>query len=119
VVRAEVADNFRSPKIIVFKYKAKVRYRKFNTHRQDLTRLVIRDILPTGVPETAEEETTAAPPAPVGAEGVAPVAAEPTGPVEVVEVGPEPARLDVVEAPTETVAPEVVEVDDLPGPAEE
>lgn len=61
VVRAEVADNFRSRKIIVFKYKSKVRYRKFNTHRQDLTRLRIKNIWPTGVPETTEEENTTEP----------------------------------------------------------
>lgn len=59
VVRARVASNFRSPKIIVFKYKPKVRYRNFNTHRQDLTRLVIKEILPTGVSEEAEGTTGA------------------------------------------------------------
>ena len=45
VVRARVSGNFRSRKQIVFKYKSKVRHRVFNTHRQDLTRLVIKEIL--------------------------------------------------------------------------
>jgi len=48
-VRAKVSGNFRSRKIIVFKYKSKVRYRRFNTHHQDLTRLVIKEIV-TGAP---------------------------------------------------------------------
>lgn len=46
VVRARVAAQPRSRKIIVFKYKPKVRYRRMNTHRQDLTRLVIKEIVP-------------------------------------------------------------------------
>jgi large subunit ribosomal protein L21 len=45
VVRAKVSGNFRGRKLIVFKYKSKVRYRNFNTHRQDLTRLVIKEIV--------------------------------------------------------------------------
>ncbi|MGH2460169.1 MAG: 50S ribosomal protein L21 [Chloroflexota bacterium] len=45
VVRARVADHFRGRKVIVFKYKPKVRYRRMNTHRQDLTRLVIKEIV--------------------------------------------------------------------------
>lgn len=52
-VRAKVAANFRSRKIIVFKYKNKVRYRRFNTHRQDLTRLVIKQIVPDTTAEVA------------------------------------------------------------------
>ncbi|HEX5414088.1 MAG TPA: 50S ribosomal protein L21 [Chloroflexota bacterium] len=57
-VRATVAENFRSPKVIVFKYKSKVRYRRFNTHRQNLTRLKIEEIL-TGAPRAATTETAA------------------------------------------------------------
>ncbi len=45
VVRARVAAHPRSPKIIVFKYKPKVRYRRMKSHRQNLTRLVIKDIV--------------------------------------------------------------------------
>lgn len=43
-VAAEVVDQHRGPKIIVFKYKAKVRYRRKTGHRQSLTRLRIREI---------------------------------------------------------------------------
>lgn len=44
-VRAEVVSQFRGEKIIVFKYKPKKRYRRKIGHRQDLTRLAIREIL--------------------------------------------------------------------------
>jgi large subunit ribosomal protein L21 len=43
-VVAEVVDQGRGPKIIVFKYKAKVRYRRKTGHRQPLTTLRIREI---------------------------------------------------------------------------
>ena len=44
VVRARVLDQHRGPKLIVFKYKAKKRYRRTLGHRQDLTRLAIQEI---------------------------------------------------------------------------
>src|SRR5438552_11281881 len=77
VVRAEVVEHARGEKIIVFRYKSKVRYRRKTGHRQALTRLRITDILLDGqssLPaplvaalvevEVAEpvEESTAAPP---------------------------------------------------------
>jgi large subunit ribosomal protein L21 len=57
-VVAEVQDQFRGPKIIIFKYKAKTRYRRKNGHRQSYTRLHVQDII-TGQgpdPEPAPEE---------------------------------------------------------------
>ena len=60
VVRARVAAHPRSRKIIVFKYKPKVRYRRMRTHRQDLTRLVIQEIVSGAEaepsPEVAEDK---------------------------------------------------------------
>lgn len=44
-VVAEVVDQIKGEKIIVFKYKAKVRYRRKTGHRQRLTRIRIKDIL--------------------------------------------------------------------------
>jgi large subunit ribosomal protein L21 len=44
-VVAEVVDQHRGPKIIVFKYKAKVRYRRKTGHRQSLTTLRVKEIL--------------------------------------------------------------------------
>jgi large subunit ribosomal protein L21 len=58
-VRAKVSGNFRSRKIIVFKYKNKTRYRRFNTHRQELTRLVIKEIIPTAAEEARSEDAEA------------------------------------------------------------
>src|ERR1700720_4183937 len=75
VVRAEVLAHFRGNKIIIFRYKSKVRYRRKTGHRQSLTRLRITDILVDGAsslraeddapagtpePEAATEETTEA-----------------------------------------------------------
>jgi len=45
VVRAEVIEHGRGEKIIVFRYKSKVRYRRRTGHRQALTRLRITDIV--------------------------------------------------------------------------
>ncbi|MBV9168856.1 MAG: 50S ribosomal protein L21 [Chloroflexi bacterium] len=49
VVRAEVVEHAVGEKIIVFRYKSKVRYRRKTGHRQRLTRLRITDILLDGV----------------------------------------------------------------------
>lgn len=43
-VLAQVVSHGRGPKIIVFKYKAKTRYRKKTGHRQAFTRLAIQRI---------------------------------------------------------------------------
>jgi large subunit ribosomal protein L21 len=59
VVRARVSGNFRSRKQIVFKYKSKVRHRVFNTHRQDLTRLVIKEILTGAAVEDSDDAAEA------------------------------------------------------------
>lgn len=44
-VIAEVVEHGRDAKIIVFKYKAKTRYRRRRGHRQGYTRLAVRQIL--------------------------------------------------------------------------
>ena len=43
-VEAQVADQYRGPKIVVFKYKPKKRYRRRTGHRQALTRVAITAI---------------------------------------------------------------------------
>jgi len=50
-VMATVKKNGKGDKIIVFKYKSKVRYRRKKGHRQLLTSLNIDKILPPGVEE--------------------------------------------------------------------
>jgi len=44
VVRAEVVEQARGEKIIVFRYKSKVRYRRKTGHRQPFTALEITGI---------------------------------------------------------------------------
>lgn len=51
-VTATVVEEFKAPKIIVFKYKARKRYRVKSGHRQLYTRLMIDSIVAKDVPET-------------------------------------------------------------------
>jgi large subunit ribosomal protein L21 len=44
-VRAKVVKQGRGPKVIVFKYKPKTRYRVKSGHRQSVTRLQIEQIV--------------------------------------------------------------------------
>ena len=44
-VRAQVTSHYKDRKIIVYKYKAKTRYRRKRGHRQGYTRVTIQDIL--------------------------------------------------------------------------
>ena len=43
-VTARVLSHYKDRKLIVFKYKAKTRYRRKRGHRQTYTRLLIQDI---------------------------------------------------------------------------
>ncbi len=52
-VVAQVAEQGRGPKKVVFKYKSKVRLRKRTGHRQPFTRLAIQQIVPPGGEEAA------------------------------------------------------------------
>jgi large subunit ribosomal protein L21 len=45
LVRAEVIENFRDKKVIVFKKKRRKQYRRTRGHRQELTRIKIEEIL--------------------------------------------------------------------------
>jgi large subunit ribosomal protein L21 len=66
VVRAEVVEHGRGEKIIVFRYKSKVRYRRKTGHRQSLTRVRITDILLDGA--STSKHAVASEPAPPAAE---------------------------------------------------
>jgi large subunit ribosomal protein L21 len=63
-VLAVAKENGRGDKIIVFKYKPKVRYRRKNGHRQNYTALNIEKILPPGAeapkPKTTRKRATKA-----------------------------------------------------------
>jgi large subunit ribosomal protein L21 len=56
-VVAEVEAQGRDKKIVVFKYKAKVRTRKKTGHRQPFTRLLIQEILRPGDKAKASKRT--------------------------------------------------------------
>jgi len=45
LVRAEVIENFKDKKVIVFKKKRRKQYRRTRGHRQELTRIKIEEIL--------------------------------------------------------------------------
>ena len=64
-VLGTIAEQGRAPKIIVFKYKAKTRYRKKTGHRQHFTRVVVDDIL---LPGQEPKPKQAPEPAPVAGE---------------------------------------------------
>ena len=105
VVRAEVVEHGRGEKIIVFRYKSKVRYRRKTGHRQSLTRVRITDILLDG-----ESAAPAPAPAAVAAPEPEPVAvAEP----EVVE------PVAATEVETEAAPEEESPPEPAPGDAEE
>ena len=65
VVVAEVVEHGKGKKVINFKYKAKVRYRRKRGHRQGYTQLSVQEITLDGKTERAPERRTAAVPAPV------------------------------------------------------
>ena len=57
-VTATAKENGKGDKVIVFKYKAKVRYRRKNGHRQQYTRLSIDSITAPGIAESKPVKTT-------------------------------------------------------------
>jgi len=59
-VAAEIVEQGRGPKIIVFKKKRRKNYRRRNGHRQDLTVLKITDILEAGAKKKAAPKKKAA-----------------------------------------------------------
>jgi large subunit ribosomal protein L21 len=109
-VVARVATSRHGPKIIVFKYKSKSRYRRKSGHRQDYSVLTIEDIWANGasllpVQEEAEAEPEAEEAEAAEVEGVVEESDE-----EVVEEDGEVAETEDVE--------EVEEAEAAPPPAE-
>ena len=56
-VTATAKENGKGDKVIVFKYKAKVRYRRKNGHRQQYTRLSIDSITAPGIAKSKPVKT--------------------------------------------------------------
>ena len=50
-VLAEVQEHGRAEKIVVFKYKSKVRYRRKQGHRQSYTQLAVKEIVTEETPQ--------------------------------------------------------------------
>src|SRR5438270_5740853 len=96
IVRAEVVEHARGEKIVVFRYKSKVRYRRKTGHRQSLTRVRITDILldgqsttPAAAAQPEPEPVAVAEPEPRAGEAeMLPSAAE-AGPAPETEESPE------------------------------
>ena len=78
---ARVADLQRGPKIIVFRYKSKSRYRRKTGHRQDYSILTIEDIWAHGASLLPPKEETEAKPE----EEEVPAAAEEAAEAEAIE----------------------------------
>nr|WP_323797745.1 50S ribosomal protein L21 [Nisaea sp.] len=75
VVRAEVLEQTKGDKVVVFKKKRRQGYRRTRGHRQDLTVLRVTDILADGKKKAAPKKA-AAKKAPAKAEAPAEVSAE-------------------------------------------
>ncbi len=108
-VTAEVVEQARGPKIIVFKKKRRQQYRRKKGHRQDLTVLKIRDVLggdAAAEVALAKTDETSAEASPVEASPVD------TAPVEVAPVEVAPVEVAPVEVAPVEVAPVEVAPDD-------
>ena len=68
-VTAQVVSHYKDRKLMVFKYKAKTRYRRKRGHRQSYTRLLIQDIELTKPSARAPRKRAPRKAAPAKAEG--------------------------------------------------
>ena len=75
-VDLEIVNHFRGKKIIVFKMKRRKRYRRKQGHRQELTRVRVRDIRLPGGASAVETEAEAKPVDAPQTEPTEPLAAE-------------------------------------------
>ena len=123
VVRAQVVEHLRGPKLVVFKYKPKTRYRRKTGHRQELTRLQIEDLVLPG--SATEEEEKPAPPRrrasrakAAEAEEAPPVAEAPEAEAEEAPPAAEVPEAEVEEAPPAAEVPEA-EVEEAPPVAQD
>src|SRR5262249_25290745 len=86
-------------KIIVFRYKSKVRYRRKTGHRQSLTRVRITDILLDGASAAPRREETEPTPAPAVVAETSPAVGAATSPTVETPASP------TVETPASAAAP--------------
>ncbi len=114
LVRAQVVEHLRGPKLVIFKYKPKTRYRRKTGHRQELTRLQIEDLV---LPGSAEEAPPAAEAPEAEAEEAPPAAEAPEAEAEEAPPAAEAPEVGAEEAPPAAEAPEV-EAEEAPPAAE-
>ena len=120
-VMGTIAEQGRSKKIVVFRYKAKTRYRKKTGHRQHFTTIVVDDILlpgqePKPKQAAAPEAEEVAPP-PTGRRGRKTATATTSAQEEAIATAPdETAVIDTVdeEVATETTEAAAPEADAKP-----
>ncbi len=104
-VVAEVIEHGRGPKILVFKYKNKTRYRRRQGHRQDYTRLQIKEIVTeAGSFTEAPEKPKSAAPKRRRKPKAEPVAEETPATEAVAPEATAVAEAPTTEAPAETAA---------------
>ena len=93
LVVAEVLGNGRGKKVINFKFKAKTRYRRKRGHRQDYTKLAVREILTGAEAQAAPAPAAAAPRRRARAEKA------PEAPVATPDEAAEPVQAEEAPAP--------------------
>ena len=104
-VVAEVIEHGRDRKILVFKYKNKVRYRRRHGHRQDYTRLQIKEIVTeAGSFTTAEAKPKRAAPKRRRKTKAKPVAEETAATEAIAPEATAEVEAPTAEAPAETEA---------------
>jgi large subunit ribosomal protein L21 len=74
VVRAEIVENIKGDKVLIFKKKRRKQYRRTKSHRQELTKVRIEKIHPDATLLPGEELKVEAPPVPPAAPKAAPTA---------------------------------------------
>lgn len=109
-VRAQVLENFKDEKVIVFKKKRRKQYRRTRGHRQQLTRLLVEKIFPdvSSLPEEELRGPAIAPEPAVPAEekaAAALVEAKPAAPAEKKPAKKEAKKEAKAKAKAEAAAP--------------
>jgi large subunit ribosomal protein L21 len=114
MVVAEVVEHGKGKKVINFKYKAKVRYRRKRGHRQPYTTLSIREILVGGASPSKAAPRRRAAEAPAVEE---PVAEAPAAEISETPAAEKPAPRRRTRAAPKTDAPAPPTEGDTPKPA--
>lgn len=102
VVKAEVLENMRGDKVLIFKKKRRKQYRRTRSHRQELTKIRIEKIFPDATLLPGEEPKVEVPPVPPAAPKAAP--AEKKAPKPAARKAPKPKKTVESKAPPRKTA---------------